>query len=164
MKLDGMNSCKTPCAIEVRRATSHVVEFEKSDTERVEGVLKQNLAGIFWANILLGGIPGMLVDYSADTMWDLGPDKIGHAFDGTKSEKWIEPVAGKLTYSDLLKLTPDAQHAFIPYLKNYPNIVAYAQKRASDKNLWDNWDDSVAERNLLKNMFTEGLITLPSSR
>lgn len=69
----GSQSVTTPGEIKLARDQTYEVKVEKSGYVPAHAHIGQTTSNAVWANILLGGIIGMLVDYDDGAAYDLEP-------------------------------------------------------------------------------------------
>jgi PEGA domain len=73
---DGKMSQLTPCAFELRREESHVVEVKLEGHKTYRILVESSEGGAIFGNILLGGIIGAVVDSGTGASKVLDPDDI----------------------------------------------------------------------------------------
>ena len=73
VKVDGIPIGNTPTSIDLKRGSSHFVTVEKTGYAASDETIEQHTSWWFAGNILLGGIIGMIVDYSTGGMYNLAP-------------------------------------------------------------------------------------------
>jgi len=78
----------TPGSFQLRRNEDHTLVGEYPGAEPQQRVLKHQLQGWFWGNILLGGIIGGVVDLASGSYGQLAPDRVH--FDFTNAGQTIE--------------------------------------------------------------------------
>ena len=109
IKLDGLNICKTPCLAQLERKHGGVVSSEAAGYTAKSIVLDKSISGAFWANIIIGGIPGWIIDGMTGAMYNLSPERIVFIFDEEQAktirESWAHPERPQVTY-DYLKELP----------------------------------------------------------
>lgn len=64
----------TPGQVTLKRGKSYAVTCSKEGYETATSKIRCSIAPWFWANILLGGIPGMIVDGVTGAYGQLAPD------------------------------------------------------------------------------------------
>jgi hypothetical protein len=50
-----------------------MVQIELAGYQSENIIIRREIAGWFWANIFLGGVVGMVIDYSTNNMWTHSP-------------------------------------------------------------------------------------------
>ncbi|MFT3781454.1 MAG: hypothetical protein QM790_05500 [Nibricoccus sp.] len=78
-----VHSATTPCTVSLDqkrgyfKGQSFTVKFELAGYKSTEVVVRHELSGWYFGNLLLGGLIGMIgVDPATGAMWNLTPDKI----------------------------------------------------------------------------------------
>ncbi len=66
---------KTPMAFNLERDNASTVKFEKEGFESVEQPLETEISGVFWGNILIGGVLGSTTDASTKKMYEYAPNQ-----------------------------------------------------------------------------------------
>ena len=66
----------TPGQVTLRRGKSYSVRFSKEGYETATSKIRCSIAPWFWGNILLGGIPGMIVDGVTGAYGQLAPERV----------------------------------------------------------------------------------------
>jgi len=79
VKIDNIPVGTTPTTMELKRGDVHQVTIEKDGYVLDNEAVSQSTSGWFAGNILLGGIVGMIVDYSTGAMYNLNPTNISPA-------------------------------------------------------------------------------------
>jgi len=75
VRVDG-RSYTTPAAAELSRKNNYDVQFEKNDYLPATRQVTRDTNGWVWGNILIGGLIGLVVDYSTGAANDLEPDLV----------------------------------------------------------------------------------------
>ena len=100
-------SCDTPCTLELKRKQEYKVTIFKPGYDPVEVVIKKYTDGWIFGNILLGGIIGLIVDYSNGAAYRLTPGEV----ESTLSERSLGGITVdsnndlSLVFIDFDKLT-----------------------------------------------------------
>jgi len=63
----------TPCSISLNKGSDYMVSIELAGYRSENVMIRREISGWFWGNILLGGIIGMVIDYGTNNMWDHTP-------------------------------------------------------------------------------------------
>lgn len=66
----------TPGQITLKRGKSYTVTFSKEGYETTTSKIRCTIAPWFWGNLLLGGIPGMIVDGVTGAYGQLSPETV----------------------------------------------------------------------------------------
>jgi hypothetical protein len=66
----------TPCNITLNKGSDYMVKIEFAGYQSENIIIRREIAGWFWGNILLGGVIGMVIDYSTNNMWTHSPTNI----------------------------------------------------------------------------------------
>ena len=67
----------TPACIELQRRGKHTVRFTKAGYEPIEMTMKEGMSMWFLlGNLLLGGVPGWIIDGINGSVGDLSPDNV----------------------------------------------------------------------------------------
>jgi hypothetical protein len=66
----------TPAAVELSRQTNHQVQFKADGYLSAQREISRDVNPWVWANILIGGIPGLIVDSATGAYNDLTPDVV----------------------------------------------------------------------------------------
>lgn len=66
----------TPAVVELPRKRDQLATFELAGHDPRARQINRQISGWFVANLLLGGIPGMLIDLLTGGAWMLEPDQI----------------------------------------------------------------------------------------
>ncbi len=74
--IDGKMKGQTPYVARLRRKDSHIILIEMSGYEPFEMLIEKKLSGWVFGNILIGGLPGLIVDALTGAMYKLDPDKV----------------------------------------------------------------------------------------
>ncbi|UCG62226.1 MAG: PEGA domain-containing protein [Candidatus Zixiibacteriota bacterium] len=69
-------SCETPCTLELKRKKEYNVTISKPGFTPVEMVIERKSDGWIWGNILLGGVIGLIVDFSNGAAYKLSPEEV----------------------------------------------------------------------------------------
>ena len=72
----GAQTVTTPAEVRLARDSSYDVAFEKPGFMPARSHIGQTTSGVLWANLLLGGIIGMIVDSSTGAAYDLDPSTV----------------------------------------------------------------------------------------
>lgn len=59
----------TPAAITLSRASDYELTFELGEYESEVIIIRRTINGWFWGNLIIGGIPGWIIDYATNDMW-----------------------------------------------------------------------------------------------
>jgi hypothetical protein len=68
--------CETPCSIELKRKNKYVVTISKNGYESIEMLIERKSDGWIWGNILIGGLIGLIIDFSNGAAYKLSPSEI----------------------------------------------------------------------------------------
>jgi hypothetical protein len=63
----------SPCNITLNKGSDYMVTIEYAGYQSENIVIRRDIAGWFWGNILLGGVIGMVIDYATNNMWVHSP-------------------------------------------------------------------------------------------
>jgi len=66
----------SPCTVYLNKATDYSMKINLSGYESEEIPIRRTVTGWFWGNLLLGGVIGMVVDYSTSNMYEHNPTVI----------------------------------------------------------------------------------------
>lgn len=66
----------TPCNLTLNKGSDYMVKIEYAGYQSENIIIRREIAGWFWGNIFLGGVIGMLIDYSTNNMWTHSPTNI----------------------------------------------------------------------------------------
>lgn len=66
----------TPCNITLNKGSDYMVKIEFAGYQSENIIIRREIAGWFWGNILLGGVIGMVIDYATNNMWTHAPTNI----------------------------------------------------------------------------------------
>ncbi|MFH1362161.1 MAG: PEGA domain-containing protein [bacterium] len=81
----------TPCSVTLNKGSDYMVKIELAGYESENIVIRREITGWFWGNILLGGLIGMVIDGSTNNMWEHTPTVINIDLDKlTSLPKTIE--------------------------------------------------------------------------
>jgi hypothetical protein len=69
-------SCTTPGQLKLKRNVSHELAASYPGYQPENKKLESHLDGMFFGNLLFGGIPGMLVDWATGSAGKLTPDQV----------------------------------------------------------------------------------------
>jgi hypothetical protein len=72
----GAQTVLTPSEVSLSRDGSYDVEIEKAGYISARSHIGQTTSGVVWANLLLGGVIGMIVDASTGAAYDLDPSTV----------------------------------------------------------------------------------------
>ena len=105
-------TCFTPCTLDLKRKNQYKATLLKDGFEPVELLIDRKSDGWIWGNILLGGIIGLIVDFSNGAAYKLSPTEL-HATLPTITGQLLpadtdEPT---LVLVDFDNLTPEEQAA-----------------------------------------------------
>ncbi len=89
--VDAVERGQTPLELDLKRGTPHIIVFKKSGYEDNTVVTTNTLNGWLLGNILLGGLIGLIVDFSTDAGNDISPNHVTQA---------LTPAASKLPTSN----------------------------------------------------------------
>lgn len=73
MKVNGTN-LTTPATVHLQRKRNYVVTIKKAGYETQTVELRKSLDGWFWGNLIIGGIPGWIIDGITGSASKLSPD------------------------------------------------------------------------------------------
>jgi hypothetical protein len=66
----------TPCNITLNKGSDYMVKINFAGYQSENIIITRGIAGWFWGNLLLGGVIGMVIDYSSNNMWQHTPTNI----------------------------------------------------------------------------------------
>lgn len=72
----GYGECVTPCEIELKRKREYHVKFMKEGYSAADLVIQRKSSGWIWGNILLGGVIGLVIDFSNGSAYKLSPEQM----------------------------------------------------------------------------------------
>jgi predicted lipid-binding transport protein (Tim44 family) len=115
----GMNqTCKTPCKVKMKRRKEFSATITKEGFKPITVPVKHVFKGGGMAggmgNVLLGGIPGLIVDGASGSMQSLGPNPINVVLapvDSAEESKFVKsdkPKGGKFDSVAPTEATPEA--------------------------------------------------------
>jgi len=88
-------TCETPCSIDLKRKREYKVKINKAGYAPVEMVIQRKSSGWIWGNILIGGVIGLIVDFTNGAAYKLSPtelhatlskESVGHLPDGNQGD------------------------------------------------------------------------------
>lgn len=86
--IDGKKFGTTPQTVNIERGSNHVIKFELEGYDSYEIQITRKVSFWFWANVLNGILPGMLVDMFTGSMYNLMPSTVDIELkEATKVEK-----------------------------------------------------------------------------
>ena len=105
-------TCLTPCTLDLKRKNSYKATISKSGYDSVELVVERGTDGWIWGNILLGGVIGLVIDFSNGAAYKLSPTEL-HATLPAISGEYLptnsdEPTLILIDFDDL---APEEQAA-----------------------------------------------------
>jgi len=74
--VDDVERGTTPIALTLPRNIGHKITISLEGYTDYTTVLQRNVSGWVWGNILLGGIPGLIIDAASGSMYKLSPEII----------------------------------------------------------------------------------------
>lgn len=74
--IDGKMKGQTPYVAKLRRKDSHIIVIEMGGYEPFEMLIEKKLSGWVFGNIVIGGLPGLVVDVLTGAMYKLDPDRV----------------------------------------------------------------------------------------
>ena len=74
--VEGEKVVTTPATVELDRSEDYLVFFNKEEYNQALSKIEGSVSGWFFANLLLGGIIGMIIDAAVGAMWTLEPENI----------------------------------------------------------------------------------------
>lgn len=99
--------CETPCSIELKRKNEYSVTISKKGYESVELFIKRKSDGWIWGNILIGGIIGLIVDFSNGAAYRLSPEELNTTLSKESlSNLELNDNESNLVIIDIDKLSP----------------------------------------------------------
>ena len=60
----------TPCRVELNKGTDYKLTFETPSYRSEEIIIRRNIKGWFWGNLLLVSVVGMGIDAFSNNMWE----------------------------------------------------------------------------------------------
>ena len=69
-------SCETPCSLDLKRKKEYRVTISKPGFSSVDMEIDRKTDGWIWGNILLGGIIGLVVDFTSGSAYRLSPKEV----------------------------------------------------------------------------------------
>jgi len=79
--VQGIKMAQTPGTISVRRGDHITLHFEKEGFKPVDVVLNRDVSGAVFGNILLGGVIGLIVDFSNGAAYKQTPQQVTATLD-----------------------------------------------------------------------------------
>ncbi len=76
VRVDGAIVGTTPTRVHVDAVDESVISVEADGYAAESKQIERYLSGWFWGNILLGGVPGMLIDWIGGGMWSVDEGEI----------------------------------------------------------------------------------------
>lgn len=76
VSVDGKELGVTPLSVDVKRGNKKIITVEKEGYQTYTSHLSTSVDGLFWGNILLGGLLGSSTDNASGAMYKYSPDKI----------------------------------------------------------------------------------------
>jgi hypothetical protein len=61
---------ETPATFTLNKGSDYEVSFELAGYKSESMVIRRTINGWFWGNIIIGGIPGWIVDAATQNMWE----------------------------------------------------------------------------------------------
>ena len=89
--IDGLLKVETPGEVKLKRGRTHVVVIEKEGYETAQVIVDHDLSGWVFGNILLGGLIGLVVDFSTGGAWNLEPETVAATLRPVKTESTPRP-------------------------------------------------------------------------
>lgn len=75
--INGIPRGNTPAVIDLKRKTKiYTIKFEKKNYKTKKIVLERKINGWVWGNLLLGGIVGLVVDYSTGAIYKIPQEEV----------------------------------------------------------------------------------------
>lgn len=81
----------TPCSITLSKGSDYMVKIDFAGYQSENIIIRRDIAGWFWGNLLLGGVIGMVIDYGTNNMWTHSPSNIN--IDLTKLSSLPETIS-----------------------------------------------------------------------
>jgi hypothetical protein len=66
----------TPCSITLNKNSDYTVAITYAGYQSENIIITRGINGWFWGNLFLGGVVGMVIDYSTNNMWYHTPSNI----------------------------------------------------------------------------------------
>lgn len=109
-----MASGQTPNQVKLPRKNEYEIEFTAQGYQPQKLALTKGMNGWIWANIFIGGIPGLIIDFATGSASKLEPSSI--------SVSLVKPAAGSdeevalrvQLYNEAGKLIRDVQTPLVP--------------------------------------------------
>lgn len=73
VKINGMDAGATPTKIRLKRGETHIIEIKKEGYLDYKVITNKSIAGLFWVNIICGGLIGIFIDAATGNMYDVEP-------------------------------------------------------------------------------------------
>ncbi len=83
--VNGDNKGKTPAVIKLKRGKEHIIEIKKAGYDAYRVTTDKSLAGMFWGNLLCGGLVGMVIDLATGNAYNVEPTLINAQLTKTTS-------------------------------------------------------------------------------
>lgn len=74
--VDGVNYGKTPLTADLKRKDNHIIKIELPGYQPYETTLTRSVSGWVWGNIVVGGLPGLVIDAISGGLYKLTPVQI----------------------------------------------------------------------------------------
>ena len=78
----------TPLKASLKRNGKHFIKIELEGYQSYKVVLLKRFDNLFWGNILVGGLPGMIVDVVTGSMYQLTPNHVHAQFKSETGSKY----------------------------------------------------------------------------
>jgi hypothetical protein len=99
-------SCITPCKLDLKRKEKYKVVFSKPGYDTVRVAIDHRTNGWIWGNILLGGVIGLVIDFTSGSAYKLSPRDVSATLSETTVSKLPELDEG-LVIIDIDHLTDE---------------------------------------------------------
>jgi hypothetical protein len=108
--VNGDNRGKTPAVIKLKRGKDHIIEIKKAGYDTYKITTDKSIAGMFWANLLCGGVVGMVIDLVTGNAYNIEPtvvsaqltkstSMLGNYNNGDYSYIFVKDKSGKIVDS-----------------------------------------------------------------
>lgn len=107
IKINGQDYGETPTTLSLDSDRSHMVELSLDGYEEETIQLQKSTSGWLAGNILLGGIPGLIIDAATGGMYVLEPTQVNASLDDPTAEASTDVsirVEMKVDTSDKIKI------------------------------------------------------------
>lgn len=76
VKINGADSGVTPTVANLKRKSSHSIDLSMSGYQPQSRMLHAGMNQWIWGNLLIGGLIGMVIDFSSGASNQLSPDEV----------------------------------------------------------------------------------------